>query len=387
MAPSPDDSDDDIYVLDEDAEVITLDDNDAPSFEEAMDDLDVEDDSYIESDYVKDDAKIVFSKHEGSVFCVGFSNNGNFAISGGEDDKAFVWSVHDGEIVYNCIGHKDSVISCGFSSDDKYFMTADMSGGIIVWNTQDGKQVWEFSCSDLEWCKWHTSIHVLLAGAESGEIYMWKIPGGDCKIYQGNSLKATTSKLLDNGKELLVGYGDGTLKLWDLKSATAIFSYHDDECSVLSVASQKSGKLLACGLSNGKTKLFSAESRKLVCTLKTFWPNDETKAVESIAFSPSDEYIACAILGGSLEVWDISTQRLRYECAHPSGLSKIFWDSSDVIIASTLGGEIKQYEGKSGGLIKELNGSYCSILDFAINKQETLIITGGDDHTARIFEK
>ena len=30
MAPSPDDSDDDIYILDEDAEVITLDDNDAP---------------------------------------------------------------------------------------------------------------------------------------------------------------------------------------------------------------------------------------------------------------------------------------------------------------------------------------------------------------------
>ena len=356
-------------------------------FEEAMDDLDFENDSEIESDYAKDDSKIIFSKHEGSVFCVNISNSSNFAISGGEDDKAYVWNVKDGEVVYSCSGHKDSVISCGFSSDDKYFMTADMSGGVIVWNAQDGKPVWDFSCSDLEWCKWHTSAHVLFAGTESGEVYMWKIPSGDCKIYQGNGLKATTSRLLNNGKELLVGYEDGTLKLWDLKSASPLFSHHDDESSVLCVASQKSGKLIACGLSNGKTKLFSIESRKLVSTLKTLWTEEETKAIESIAFSPTDDYIACATLGGSLEVWDISTQRLRYECAHPSGLSQIIWDDSDIIIASTLNGELKQYNGKSGNLIKQLNGNYGSILDFVVNKDSTLIITGGDDHVARIYEK
>ena len=56
----------------------------------------------------KDDAEMVFRKHTGSVFCVNLDPvTASMAVTGGEDDKAFVWKVHDGQVLFECTGKKD----------------------------------------------------------------------------------------------------------------------------------------------------------------------------------------------------------------------------------------------------------------------------------------
>lgn len=42
---------------------------------------------------------------EASVFCVSLDPKTNtLAVTGGEDDKAFVWRVSDGELLFECSG-------------------------------------------------------------------------------------------------------------------------------------------------------------------------------------------------------------------------------------------------------------------------------------------
>ena len=121
----------------------------------------------------------------GSVFSVSVSSSAELVCSGGEDDKAFVWRLSDGGVLFQCDGewswqpktvgtfvvlsgnsttslylchymqylspgHKDSVSCTGFSSDGKYVATADMGGLIQVWAVADGKRVWSFETGDLE---------------------------------------------------------------------------------------------------------------------------------------------------------------------------------------------------------------------------------------------
>ena len=47
---------------------------------------------------------MVFSKHTGSVFCVNLDPSANMVVTGGEDDKAFVWKASDGEVMFECTG-------------------------------------------------------------------------------------------------------------------------------------------------------------------------------------------------------------------------------------------------------------------------------------------
>lgn len=47
--------------------------------------------------------------------------------------------------------------------------------------------------------QWHPQAYVLIAGTVDGEVYMWKIPDGECKIIQGHGKRAETSCLMPDG--------------------------------------------------------------------------------------------------------------------------------------------------------------------------------------------
>lgn len=109
----------------------------------------------------------------------------NLAVTGGEDDKAYLWNVNDGQVVFECtgvihihihfastliaflytvfliysfghvffLGHKDSVTCATFSHDSKLVVTGDMSGLIKVWKIDTKEEIWSFEVGDLEVCK------------------------------------------------------------------------------------------------------------------------------------------------------------------------------------------------------------------------------------------
>jgi len=91
-----------------------------------------------------------FSNLTGSVFCCSFEpKESKLVVSGGEDDKAYVWNVTDGQVVFECGNHQDSVTSALFSHDGSYVATADMGGFIQVWKVATKSVVWTFETGDL----------------------------------------------------------------------------------------------------------------------------------------------------------------------------------------------------------------------------------------------
>lgn len=100
-----------------------------------------------------------------------------------------------------------------------------------------------------QWLEWHPCAPVLLAGTDDGNVWMWKIPSGECKTFQSAACQATAGKILPDGdggggvmtnaktklhqnvrntissspgKRAVVGYEDGTVRVWDLKQGNAI---------------------------------------------------------------------------------------------------------------------------------------------------------------------
>lgn len=52
-----------------------------------------------------------------SVFCVSLDPKTNtLAVTGGEDDKAFVWRLSDGELLFECAGEVAQVKLCPFGT-------------------------------------------------------------------------------------------------------------------------------------------------------------------------------------------------------------------------------------------------------------------------------
>lgn len=81
---------------------------------------------------VPDDAILTFRQHTASVFTCSVHPSKDWAVTGGEDDKAFVWNTQTGEVIHTIEGHKDTVIVAHFSHDGSYLATGDMAGEIQV---------------------------------------------------------------------------------------------------------------------------------------------------------------------------------------------------------------------------------------------------------------
>lgn len=355
-AEGDDDDDELIYVGDAD-EVLNAweaeaqasdDDNDDNDADEARDlENEIDDDHRPE----RDDSTLTFSGHDGPVFCGSLHPTEKLAVTGGEDDKAFVWSTETGDVVHVIEGHKDSVTAAEFSADGNYVATGDMAGFLQVFKlSQDYKSVWEFEMGDMSWMQWHTSANVLMAGADAGESYVWRIPSGECKVLQGNGHKSEVGTLTADGKGLIIGYADGTVKLWDLKSSTVIQEIEPHSAlghseAITSIAADPDNGRFLTGGEDGKIVL--ANNAGPLCNL---FPS--AGSVEALAFCTEQELklVACGTLQGKISLWDINRQAIRMECKNdePTGITKILWAPKQTLLCATLDGSVRAFDGRSG---------------------------------------
>lgn len=299
----------------------------------------------------QDDAALTFTKHTGSVFCGSLHPTEDIAVTGGEDDKAYVWEISGGEIIHEVTGHSDTVIAAEFSPDGAYLATGDMAGEVQVLKlSQSYKKVWEFSMGDMVWMKWHTAANVLLAGSESGEVYVWRIPSGDCKVFASSGHKSETGQLTADGKRLIVGYGDGSVRLWDIKSSACIQEILADSPqghteSVTCIAADPDNGMFLTGSEDGK--ILIAGSGGPLGSL-----NPASGPVESLAFCAESDIklVACGTLQGKISLWDVGKQAVRVECENrdPSGVTRMIWAPGHNLICGTLEGSVKGFDGLTG---------------------------------------
>lgn len=78
----------------------------------------------------RDDGLLYFRGHTDLVFIVDLSPSAHLAVSGGKDDRGWLWNVDDGNAILELTGFKDSVPFVGFSHDEKFVMAADMAGNV-----------------------------------------------------------------------------------------------------------------------------------------------------------------------------------------------------------------------------------------------------------------
>ncbi|KAM7375398.1 hypothetical protein PAMA_014481 [Pampus argenteus] len=381
--PGPDDLADDLEDVD---------------FEEsgnADDDEGWETEDEMEAEAEQDDSELTFSKHTGSVFCVSLDPATNsLAVTGGEDDKAYVWRVSDGEVLFECTGHKDSVTCALFSHDSSLVATGDMSGMIKVWKVETKEEIWSFEVGDLEWLEWHPCAPVLLAGTDDGNVWMWKIPSGDCKTFQSSACQATSGKVLPDGKRAVVGYEDGTVRVWDLKQGNAIHiikGQDGHQGALTCLAYNKDGSLVLTGSVDGYAKLISTTTGKVVGAFsvegaKGSKDNDESNSVESVGFCNILPLIAVAYLDGTLAIYDVSAQVLRHRCQHEAGIVHLQWEeSSSVVSTCSLDGALRLWDARTGNMVSEYRGHTAEILDFTINREASLIVTASGDNQSKVF--
>lgn len=367
-------------------EIVSDEENDQNEYD------DIEDmETAVDEEEIKDMADLVFDKHTDAVFTVSLDpKTCDLAVTGGQDDQAFVWKLSSGEVVINCTGYKDSVTCSGFSHDGAYVAAADYSGIVKVWKVDTREEVFTFDCSEAEWLKWHPASHVLFLGTVDGEVWMWKIPSGECKTFQGHGCAASCGLILADGKRMCLGYGDGSVKIWDLKSNAVLHNIADSyahKTTVLCMDSHLVNNIVLTGSEDVTAKIINCSSGKVMTTLDCSSPGYEGEnSVEAVGLSPTHNFAATGTVIGCLAIWDTSTNICRHQCHTNAGIESLQWDKTlPLIYTGCLDGIIRLWDARNGQVVSKWTGHTDKILGFDISKDGKSLVTVSDDKTARVF--
>ncbi|CAH1183287.1 unnamed protein product [Phaedon cochleariae] len=359
----------------EDIEIIYSDGEDEEPIENAIEDINIEDDT-LEAE-ILDLSTLTFQKHTKSVFSSDLSHDNQLAITGGEDDIAYLWRTDTSEVLLECTGHKDSVTEVCFSFDDQYVATGDMAGMIQVWSTKERKLVWCFEGDDMEWLIWHSMTNVLFCGCHSGDIYIWQIPQGHCKVLPSpNNISASCGKVLPNGKQILIGYEDGQLRLWNIKECTVDWANHHAQ-AITNLDINREGTLAV--VSPGSIIVKLNDGKPTV----TLLPDGETE-IETALFNSELGIVATGALTGQLCVWELGRHALRHQARIECAVTVMEWGSDGKIFIGATDGAVYVCSVKTGVLLETLTGHKTDILSISVFKDDR-ILTTSDDGTAKIF--
>ncbi|KAI9189988.1 60S ribosomal subunit assembly or modification protein [Blastocladiella emersonii ATCC 22665] len=340
---------------------------------------------------IKDDSVQGFFAHQKPVYCVAMHPTSyDIILSGGEDEKAYLWSAHTGETLHQFDGHTDSVVACGFNHDGTLCATAGMDAVVQVYVTATGQCVSRVEASDEIVClDWHPKGNALLAGTNDGQVWMLSMPKGNIMgIFAGvHTGPVTMAKFTPDGKRVVSGAEDGTFAVWDPKSFTPVLKWTPEdgrwfqEEAVTSLAVNPASTLCLVGGSEGTARVVSLTDGTLFATFNT-----HTSSIESIAFSPKLPLATLASTDNKVTVIDVTRWIVRSTLVHDDAAIKAeFTDDGLHIVTCSADKSVRVWDARTATLVVKWVGHHDPILCMAISPLADLVVAGGDEGVVLVF--
>jgi len=194
-----------------------------------------------------------------------------------------------------------------------------------------------------------------------------------------------------DGRSLVTGGEDHTVKIWDLVSQSVRKRLVGHESDIFSVDVSADGRLIASGSGDKSAKLWLAQTGQLLHTYggPDFGPND---GVTGIVLSPDGKSIAMGSLDMAVRVWDTETGRLlRILQAHSDSVYSVaFAPDGRSLLSGSLDKTLKLWDlsvmNNAMACRMTLQGHRDYVLSVGFSPSGRWIVSGSKDKTVQFWD-
>jgi WD40 repeat protein len=199
--------------------------------------------------------KYTIRGHTNGVVAVAFSPDAKLLATGGKDKSIRVWDMQTGDRIERIL-HRAEVYALAFSPDGKVLASGGRDGAVTLWDT--GKEYEAIRTSTgmgnsvvrLAFSPDGESIAAV--GHESSIVPVFEVSTGKKRFeLKGHSRDVRVALFSPDGKRLITGSADSSIRLWDSRSGKQLDSLRAHDKDVSALAFTADGKMLLSGSSDG----------------------------------------------------------------------------------------------------------------------------------------
>jgi WD40 repeat protein len=199
----------------------------------------------------------------------------------------------------------------------------------------------------------------------------------------GHDREVWTVAMSRDGRTLVSGSGDKTIKFWDLNSGQLLRTLSGNTAEVLSVALSQDGQTLT-------SASFSAQEAIKIWHLPTqelHLAGGNTSKVWSVALSPDGKTLVSSNGDKSIKIWHLPTRTLRHTLW---GHSDTVWsvavsNDGNTLVSGSKDRTIKVWDLRTGVVRRTLSGHSGRVRSVAISPDGQTLASSSWDKTIKIW--
>jgi eukaryotic-like serine/threonine-protein kinase len=222
----------------------------------------------------------------------------------------------------------------------------------------------------------------IVSGSADKTIKVWDAATGvELKTLRGHEHHVVCAAFSPDGRRIVSG--SSTVKVWDVATGGELMSLRGHERLVWDVSFSPDGRRIVSGGHNGMVKVWDAGTGAELMTLA-----GHEGLVRSVGFSPDGKRITSASGDGTIRVWDAESGD---ELMSLSGRQRLpvggsFGPHGKRIVSGGADKAIRVWDAASGAELMTLHGHEGDVLSVVFSPDGRRIISGCTDNTIRVWD-
>jgi len=299
---------------------------------------------------------VIQTGHYAAVTAVAFSPDGKFAVTGSADKSIKLWEVATGREIRSYLGNSGDITFLTFSQTGKHLASIDLNYSLKIWEVASSKEIRTIALPDDKIISATFSPDGnIITGSKENHAILWDFETGK-EIRRFNPVPrnltiqknfkyptAKTVQISHDGKRLLTGSNDRTAILFDFFSGEEIRKFKGDK-------------------------------------------NSCTSCLISAQFSPDAKQLTIGNWD-TIFIWDVETgEKIKPMEGKKGRYGSVIFSGDGKYLISSLYKDCLIWNAHTGKLVIKISGHLKNINSVQVSPTANSILTGSDDHTAKIWE-